>query len=133
MISACPHCQMQLELTPELQGIAVACPGCSRQFVTPKGHTGPSRPSPVIATHGQGHRKTEIKNSGVAAVCSFLWAGIGQVYNGQLGKGIAMALVQVIFLFLSFAVIGVPFFLGLWVWGVYDAYQQAEAINERGG
>src|SRR5665647_1415963 len=28
------------------------------------------------------------KNPGVAAVLSFFWAGLGQIYNGQLAKGI---------------------------------------------
>jgi TM2 domain-containing membrane protein YozV len=33
------------------------------------------------------------KNPGEAAVLSFLWTGLGQIYNGQLAKGIVTAVI----------------------------------------
>lgn len=31
------------------------------------------------------------KNPGVAAVLSFFWTGLGQIYNGRIGKGLLFA------------------------------------------
>lgn len=92
----------------------------------------PSRNTPIRINRPRQPHATDQKNSGMAAVLSFIWTGIGQVYNGQIGKGIAMALIQLIFVILSFAVIGIPFMLVMWVWGIYDAYQTAERINSAG-
>ena len=36
------------------------------------------------------------KSPGVAAVLSFFWAGLGQIYNGEIGKGI---LFMILYLF----------------------------------
>ncbi len=69
------------------------------------------------------------KNPGVAAVLSFLWAGLGQIYNGEIGKGIAIMIVQAINLLLAFFFIGIVTGLGVLVWAVFDAYQVAERHN----
>lgn len=34
-----------------------------------------------------------MKNPGIAAVLSFLITGLGQIYNGQIGKGIGFVVV----------------------------------------
>lgn len=69
------------------------------------------------------------KNPGVAAVMSFLWPGLGQIYNGEFGKGALFMLAQVINAILSLVVIG--FFTGfaVWVWAIVDAYKGAETHN----
>ena len=35
---------------------------------------------------------TETKNTGISAVLSFVFPGLGQIYNGQIGKGIMFVL-----------------------------------------
>jgi TM2 domain-containing membrane protein YozV len=64
------------------------------------------------------------KNPFFAATLSFLFAGLGQVYNGQLVKG---------FLVLFGTLIGCVVMLlpGLivWLYGVYDAYSTARRMN----
>jgi TM2 domain-containing membrane protein YozV len=35
-------------------------------------------------------KKAMKKNPAVAAVLSFFWPGLGQIYNGQIGKGVGM-------------------------------------------
>ena len=35
-------------------------------------------------------------NPGVAAVCSFFFTGLGQIYNGELFKGIILMVIQVV-------------------------------------
>lgn len=71
------------------------------------------------------------KNSGAAAVLSFFVPGLGQIYNGQLGKGITIVIASVI----SWTIIYVCFFIyiPLWIWSIYDAYKTAENINKENG
>jgi TM2 domain-containing membrane protein YozV len=72
------------------------------------------------------------KNSGIAAVLSFFFPGVGQIYNGEIGKGIAFVLLNFVFWILTFLIIGLPLLLVLWVWAIYDAYSVAERINANG-
>jgi len=74
---------------------------------------------------------TSEKNPGLAAVASFLFTGLGQIYNGQIGKGILLIIVQIINIGLMFAIIGFITFPLVWIYGIYDAYKTAEKINER--
>jgi TM2 domain-containing membrane protein YozV len=62
------------------------------------------------------------KSPGVALLLSVLICGVGQMYNGQVGKGIAM-LVGSIFLWFIF--------LGwvVWIWSMVDAYHTAKRMN----
>jgi len=36
------------------------------------------------------------KNPGIATVLSFFWMGLGQLYNGQIAKGIGFCIVYAI-------------------------------------
>jgi len=40
--------------------------------------------------------RTALKNPGLAAVASFFFAGLGQIYNGEIGKGVLLMVVQVL-------------------------------------
>lgn len=78
------------------------------------------------------------KNPGIAAVLSFFITGLGQIYNGQIGKGILLIFIQVINLFFLTFILMVMFippigfitFPVVWIWGMYDAYKTAEKIND---
>lgn len=74
------------------------------------------------------------KNSGLALILSFLFAGLGQLYNGETSKAIPM-LIGHFFgaLFTLFCFLGAPALLGLWIWSMVDAYQSAERINRESG
>lgn len=69
------------------------------------------------------------KHPGIAAVLSFFITGLGQIYNGQIGKGILCALAYFLCWGLTGILIGWVFLLPLWVWGIFDAYRTAERIN----
>ena len=70
-----------------------------------------------------------LKNPGIAAVLSFFWTGVGQIYNGQIMKGLLLILVQIVNkpqkgnLFDRFT------FPLVWIWGIYDAYSVANRLN----
>ena len=72
-----------------------------------------------------------MKNPGTAAVLSFLITGMGQIYNGQIVKGIVLVVLQLINLALMSILIGYFTFFVLWVYGIVDAYRQAERLNAR--
>ena len=70
-----------------------------------------------------------VKNPGVAAVLSFFWPGLGQIYNGEIGKGVLFIVVQVINAVLAFILVGFVTGFIVWILGMVDAYQVAERHN----
>lgn len=62
------------------------------------------------------------KEPAVAMLLSFFLPGLGQIYNGDVGKGIGM---MVGFWILIWIGIGIVF----WIWSMIDAYQSATNIN----
>ena len=71
-----------------------------------------------------------MKNPGVAAVLSFFFCGLGQIYNGQIMKGVIMLCAYAISWSLTTVLIGYVTTPILWIWGMYDAYKKAEKINK---
>lgn len=70
-----------------------------------------------------------LRNPGIAAVLSFFWTGVGQIYNGEIVKGIILILVQLVNAALMFVLIGFITYPIVWIWGMYDAYKVAERMN----
>lgn len=62
------------------------------------------------------------KNNGVAAVLSFFVPGLGQIYKGELGKGIVIVAVYTVSWMLTCIFIGYFILVPLWIWAIYDAY-----------
>jgi TM2 domain-containing membrane protein YozV len=83
--------------------------------------TSPTSPQLVIVKHA--------KNAGLAAVLSFFWCGLGQIYNGEIGKGILFMIVYGISLVLIMVLVGFVTTPILWIWGMVDAYRAAERMN----
>lgn len=73
--------------------------------------------------------ETQKKNPGLAAIASFFFSGLGQIYNGEIGKGFLLIIVQIINVLLMFVVIGFITYPIVWGYGVYDAYKTAEKLN----
>lgn len=69
------------------------------------------------------------KNPGLAAVLSFFVVGLGQIYNGQVGKGIALFVAAAVSGLLCTIVIGFILLPIVWIYGVYDAYKTADRLN----
>lgn len=70
-----------------------------------------------------------MKNPGLAAVASFFFSGLGQIYNGEIGKGMLLIFVQVINVLLFFVLIGFITYPITWAYGIYDAYKTADRLN----
>ena len=69
------------------------------------------------------------KNPGVAAVLSALYVGLGQIYNGEIAKGLILIVAYFVSILLTFVMIGFITSPILWVFGIYDAYNTAKKIN----
>ncbi len=72
---------------------------------------------------------TEHKNEGLAAVLSFLFTGLGQIYNGQIGKGLVFVLLGIVFAVSIIVLIGLILYPVFWIYNIYDAYNTAKKIN----
>lgn len=71
------------------------------------------------------------KSAGLAAVLSFFVTGLGQIYNGQIFKGILLILIQMINGLLLYVLIGFITLPIVWLYGVINAYRHAERVNRR--
>jgi len=69
------------------------------------------------------------KDPGIAAVLSCLCTGLGQIYNGEILKGIVLMCIQVVNLLLVFVLIGCITFPIVWIYGIWDAHETAKKIN----
>ncbi|MCH7497149.1 MAG: hypothetical protein IH971_04780 [Candidatus Marinimicrobia bacterium] len=69
------------------------------------------------------------KNPSVATILSFFFMGLGQIYNGQIGRGFMFIVLYVISIVLMFVMIGFITTPILWIWGMIDANSSAKKIN----
>ncbi len=63
----CPNCGAEIDKNAEI------CPKCGVRVMVPT--------------------YVEKKSTGIAAVLSFVFVGLGQIYNGQIGKGILFVII----------------------------------------
>jgi TM2 domain-containing membrane protein YozV len=70
-----------------------------------------------------------VKDPGIAAVLSVVCTGLGQIYNGEILKGLVLMAVQVINVLLMFVAVGFITFPLVWVYGVWDAHKTAKATH----
>lgn len=70
------------------------------------------------------------KNPAIATILSFFFMGLGQIYNGQIGKGVGFIVLYSISWLLMFIIIGFITTPILWIWGMIDANNSAKKINE---
>jgi TM2 domain-containing membrane protein YozV len=109
MHEVCPHCgKVSNEESPRF------CSGCGARMdgTIPAGY--PEYPAPSRLQ----------KNQTTAGFCSTCLPGLGQVYNGETGKGFAIFLFTIIGLVL-FIVPG----LIIWLYAMYDSYSVAGKMN----
>ena len=74
-----------------------------------------------------------MRNPILAAVLSVIVAGLGQIYNGQIGKGIVFIILQLINTALTVVLIGWILMPIVGLWATVDAYLVAKHNNERYG
>lgn len=62
------------------------------------------------------------KSPGIALLLSLLICGVGQMYNGQVAKGVLMLLGCIVLWFVLLGWI-------IWIWSMIDAYQTAKKMT----
>lgn len=119
----------------QMDGAQRFCPNCGREAPATQALAGVrSAVAAAVAPAQPGVQQHVVlvrteKSPGLAAVLSFFWTGLGQIYNGQVGKGIGFMVAYIISWWMMFVVIGFITTPLLWIWGMVDAYQTAEKIN----
>lgn len=103
----CRECGATISETAE------ACPECGAKQQPRQTNTTPLQ---------TGSMDPRDNNPGLAAAASFVIPGLGQVYNGQIGKGIVMGAITFAF---ALTGIGLIIALPIWIYLVYDAYKVA--------
>ncbi len=104
----------------------VTCQACGKE--TPEGNACESCGAPLAAAASPAAAPAGAqpqKSPGLAAIGSFLCSGLGQVYNGQLAKGLLLFFGSLIGWFI-FMIPGII----VWIYGIYDAYTTAKKMNE---
>jgi TM2 domain-containing membrane protein YozV len=74
-----------------------------------------------------------MRNPVLAAVLSLIVAGLGQIYNGQVTRGVIFIIVQIINAALTAVLIGWFLLPLVGLWSMIDAYTTAKHNNERYG
>ena len=75
-------------------------------------------------------RENRSSDPGIAAVASALLPGLGQMYNGQIAKGIILLILYSFSVMLIFVFIGLFMILPIWLFAIYDAYSVAQKSVE---
>jgi len=137
-VAFCPSCgapiQKVAQAPPQAPPAAPAYPpqpgfGAPGQY--PPGYPPqPGQYPPGYAPYPQYGPMPGEKSPIIAVILSFFLTGLGQLYNGEVSKGIIFLLVAILLWIISFffiftCVITVPF----WIYGMYDAYTRAEQYN----
>jgi TM2 domain-containing membrane protein YozV len=76
-------------------------------------------------------KEKPMRNPILAAVLSLIIAGLGQIYNGQVTKGVIFIVVQLINGALTAVLIGWFLLPLVGLWAMIDAYMTAKHNNER--
>jgi len=108
----CSNCGVEIDSSTRY------CSNCGAEQCSPSGYGQP---------YQRNVRKQ--KSAGLAAVLSFLVVGLGQVYNGEVGKGVLLFLGAVVSGILMYVLIGFITWIIIWFYAIYDAYNTANRIN----
>lgn len=73
------------------------------------------------------------KNPAISLIVSVFLPGVGSMINGNVGKGVTILILYIVAVLFSFVLIGIPFLIGIWIWGLVDAYQGAQKWNSAHG
>jgi len=146
---ACPHCGQGVVNDGSQAGQLVPCPACRGKFQLPVPQAmelpdiEPQQPeflnpmSEAQSVSQRYHRRGRSKSPIIAALLCLIFIGLGQIYNGDVGKGIL--------LFLTAIAIGIAAFcqpelalvyfmanLGLLLFSMFEAYAAADRFNREG-
>jgi TM2 domain-containing membrane protein YozV len=91
------------------------------------------RPQPSLTRRGASGGEPAFGNPAVPVLVSFFLPGVGSVLNGHRAKGVALFLAYALSWVLAVTLAGVVFVavIGVWLWGLVDAYRGARTDGAR--
>lgn len=110
----CRNCGKRIDPDAEI------CPHCGVRQRSPPRSTPSSALDDVLAGG----------NPFVAAVLSAVFPGLGQIYNRELEKGIAVIVASFVAALSALVLIGFILFPAVWLYAVWDAYTVADRQRE---
>lgn len=148
MFKYCPYCGEQIDFK------AVACRFCKRVLDNDEYNTlnkGANQPVTLGSPEKESNFPVTITNNKTEVVIKYqkspmlpallsVIPGMGQIYNREGGKGLAMLGGFLLASFISFSLLSSTFCLGIfsmpipaaiWIWNILDAYQTAERNNRK--
>lgn len=72
-----------------------------------------------------------MKNPIIAAILSFIITGAGQVYNGDIKKGLKFFIIEIILILSIYFIIGIILAPIFWIYCAYEAYNTAENMSKK--
>ena len=73
------------------------------------------------------------KNPALGVILSFFIPGLGSIVNGSAGRGAVIMVCYFVAWLFSLVLIGIPFVIGTWIWGLVDGYASAQRWNRAHG
>jgi TM2 domain-containing membrane protein YozV len=120
----CPYCGAKLSLAGEPEESQV------QTVLSEEERKKRAYEEELLRAKAQQAARVGIKSPGVAAVLSFFFTGLGQIYNGQVGKAILFIILGTISIGLMFIGIGFILYPIIWIIGIVDAYNTAKNAND---
>ena len=99
------------------------CSSCGNELLNPDAISCPACGGAIKRNY------RDTKDPGIAAVLSFLFVGLGQIYNGQIGKGILYMVIAFLCFLSIFLLIGFLLLPLWWIVNTIDARATATKIN----
>jgi TM2 domain-containing membrane protein YozV len=111
-------------------------PAASPSALVPYSPPAPTPYAPTAYPSASGYAIAP-KNPAVSLIISFFLPGVGSMINGDVGIGLTILLLWILAIILDVTffglIVGVPLGLGMFIWGLIDAYQGAQRWNARHG
>lgn len=86
----------------------IKCPMCWKE-ISPNADCCPNCGEPIKKDYiGNNINRIGIKNNGTAVVLSFIFPGLGQLYNGQIGKGFLHMIRHILLILFSYMWVNIP-------------------------
>ena len=127
----------------EIQAETAFCPVCGHNFNQEQQQTAQTKfcqtcgekininaeICPHCGVRVAGLAPSEEKSVALAAILSFLFPGLGHIYNGLTKKGVSFIIAYLISCALILILIGIVLVIVVWVWSLIDTIKTTEAIN----
>ena len=117
----CPHCGFKL--TQDESPRTKFCQNCGKKIDIN------AEICPHCGVRVAGIVRSGEKSVALAAILSFLFPGLGHLYNGLTRKGVSFIIAYIVSALLMLIVIGWILVLIVWIWALIDAIRTTESIN----